>query len=601
MPNRFVRSAVLFLPLSVAAQQSAATPAQAPRPSRAEARAIEARGVEARGVDARGVGARAAEIARGPLASPAMPADLEPARGEWSARFPQDPADSVYREARSQLNRGEWRRASTLFGQIAQRQPVSDYAADALYWQAFALYRIGGVTELREALAALDSRKSRFPRAGNNDEAETLTTRVSGALAARGDASAQQRVRASASGAATSCDSEELAVRASALSVLMRNNPDQAMPIASKVLERRDECSVSLRRNAVMMVGNTGDAAARAKLLDVAKTDPSPSVRSEAVGYLGKSGEEVVPMLESVIRSDSSERVQRSAVRALGANQTPKARTAIRALVERSSAPERLRLEALSTFDRGAGQFYSSFCVGGDACLDLTSTYGTVERRFSEVRGAMATTVPPPAPAPRAAPAPVVAPMAPAPPVSPVASTGGFGSTSSGQSAASLAYMADASGYTFARSGDDSPDRRISPEDAAWLRGVYPRLETTRLKSSAASVLTRAADEPTNTWLMALVQREEEPSEVRSAILARLGRELPIAQLSRLYDTGSSRTLRQQVMQVLGARTEPEATDKLIEIARTGTDPQLRQSAISALSRKKDPRTMQLLLELIDR
>ena len=100
---------------------------------------------------------------------------------------------------------------------------------------------------------------------------------------------------------------------------------------------------------------------------------------------------------------------------------------------------------------------------------------------------------------------------------------------------------------------------------------------------------------------MALVQRDEEPSEVRSAILARLGRDLPIVNLSRLYDTGSSRTLRQQVMQVLGARAEPEATDKLIEIARTGTDPQLRQAAISALSRKKDPRTMQLLLELIDR
>ena len=114
-------------------------------------------------------------------------------------------------------------------------------------------------------------------------------------------------------------------------------------------------------------------------------------------------------------------------------------------------------------------------------------------------------------------------------------------------------------------------------------------------------MLTRAGDEPTNAWLMVLVQRDDEPSEVRSAILARIGRDLPIVQLTKLYDTGSSRTLRQQVIQVLGSRTEPEATDKLIEIARTGTDPQLRQSAISALTRKKDPRTMQLLLELIDR
>ena len=538
MLNRFVLSALILLPCSLAgAQESTA-----------------------------------------PLAPTRSLAAAEPARATWSARFPQDPADSLYREARSQLNRGEWRRASTLFGQIAQQQPASAYAADALYWQAFALYRIGGVTELREALTALDARRSRFPRAGNNDEAETLTTRVSGALAARGDATAQQRVRASASGAATSCDSEELAVRASALSVLMRNNPDQAMPIATKVLERRDECSVSLRRNAVMLVGNTGDAASRAKLLDVVKSDPSPSVRSQAVGYLGKSGEEVVPMLETVIRTDSSESVQRSAVRALGANQTPRARTAIRALVERASAPERLRLEALSTFDRGAGSFSMNYCGEGESCANLLrGDVGQLER-FTEVRGLAAS---------RAPAAPAAPPTPPTPPSTPIAST--------------RFNTSEAYAYTFSQSGDDATDRRISAEDATWLRGIYPRLETTRLKSSAAAVLTRASDAATSTWLMALVQRDEEPSEVRSAILARLGRDLPIVNLSRLYDTGSSRTLRQQVMQVLGARAEPEATDKLIEIARTGTDPQLRQAAISALSRKKDPRTMQLLLELIDR
>ena len=327
-----------------------------------------------------------------------------------------------------------------------------------------------------------------------------------------------------------------------------------------------------------MMVGNTGDAASRAKLLDVVKSDPSSSVRSEAVGYLGKSGEDVVPVLESVIRSDSSERVQRAAVRALGANESPKAHLAIRALIERSSAPERLRLEALSTFGRGAGMFYAFDCGDGDPCSVFSITFGSFDRM-----GVLAGTLPAMAP---------MAPVAPTPPTPPEPPTA--------SSPAPRPAPADRS-FTFSRSGDEAADRRMSAEDAAWLRGVYPRLETTRLKSTAAGVLARAADEPTNTWLMALVQREDEPSEVRSAILSRLGRDLPIAQLGKLYDAGSSRTMRQQVVQVLGSRTEPEATDKLIDIARTGTDPQLRQAALSALSRKKDPRTMQLLLELIDR
>jgi HEAT repeat protein len=163
------------------------------------------------------------------------------------------------------------------------------------------------------------------------------------------------------------------------------------------------------------------------------------------------------------------------------------------------------------------------------------------------------------------------------------------------------AITIDGGEYSISRWRDDAADRRISAEDAAWLRGVYPRLETTRLKSRAALVLARATDEPTTTWLMALVQRDEEPADVRAAILSRLGEELPMVQLGRLYDGAASRTMRLQVVQLLGRRQEPEATDKLIEIVRSGTDPQLRRAAITALNGKKDPRTTQLLLELIDR
>jgi TolA-binding protein len=66
-----------------------------------------------------------------------------------------DPADSIYRLARETLNRRDYRGAADLFAQIPARFPRSGYAGDALYWQAFALYRAGGERDLREALAAL--------------------------------------------------------------------------------------------------------------------------------------------------------------------------------------------------------------------------------------------------------------------------------------------------------------------------------------------------------------------------------------------------------------------------------------------------------------
>ena len=76
---------------------------------------------------------------------------------------PQDPADSLYRQAQQAMNRGDYRRAASLFKDIPVKQPNSVYASDALYWEAFSLYRIGGTTELQEALAVLDPRKNKYP------------------------------------------------------------------------------------------------------------------------------------------------------------------------------------------------------------------------------------------------------------------------------------------------------------------------------------------------------------------------------------------------------------------------------------------------------
>jgi TolA-binding protein len=57
-----------------------------------------------------------------------------------------DPADSLYRAAREALDRRDYRRAADLFGEISTKYSSSGYAADALYWRAFALYRLGSTS-----------------------------------------------------------------------------------------------------------------------------------------------------------------------------------------------------------------------------------------------------------------------------------------------------------------------------------------------------------------------------------------------------------------------------------------------------------------------
>src|SRR5688572_13394154 len=79
--------------------------------------------------------------------------------------FPQDPADALYRQGREALNREDWLTAARRFQQIRQSHPRSRYAADALYWEAFARYRTGRADQLRMALGGLDTQRSRYPDA----------------------------------------------------------------------------------------------------------------------------------------------------------------------------------------------------------------------------------------------------------------------------------------------------------------------------------------------------------------------------------------------------------------------------------------------------
>ena len=105
----------------------------------------------------------------------------EPREG-WNQ---SDPADSLYRLARQSLNRGEYRRAAQLFGDITQKFPNSVYATDSRYWRAFALYRIGGPNDLRDALTSLQDSGKAYRTVSLTSDAPVLATRIRAALAAQ--------------------------------------------------------------------------------------------------------------------------------------------------------------------------------------------------------------------------------------------------------------------------------------------------------------------------------------------------------------------------------------------------------------------------------
>jgi HEAT repeat protein len=415
-----------------------------------------------------------------------------------SAWLQGDIADSLYRSAYELLNRGEWRRSAAAFASIPQRYPNSGYVADALYWQAFSLYRIGNTDDLQNALRSLELMRTRYPQAKTQSDAAALTARIRGTLATRGDRDAAQKLRDAVNGQATQCDREDQAVRAEAMKSLAQTDPGALPALAKRVLAKKDACSAPLRRTAVYLLGNSGDNETLGILRDVALNDSEPEVRSAALQYLARSPNDVaVNTLDEVLRSSTDQSVQRTAARALASNPNPRARQAVRALIERSDAPERLRIEAI----------------------------------------------------------------------------GGF---------------------------EDS--QRTTDEDAAYLRSIYTKIDNPRIKARIARVLGQLGGDQNDQWLLGLMRNNDEPLEVRSAALSRVAsRKMPIGDAVKLYASVSDRDMRQQLINIYGQRTEPEATDKLLDIVKNDTDYNLRRQAINALTRKNDPRATKLLLEIIDK
>lgn len=282
--------------------------------------------------------------------------------------------DSLYRQARERMNRGEYQRAAELFMEVARRAGEQPLAGDALYWHAYSLYREGSSSSLQGALVSLTRLNTAFPSVANQGDANTLRMRVCGELARRGDAQCAAEVAqvarpgrpvrpalparpeapsrreraARASGTSQDCPAEDDDERIAALNALLQMDADRALPILEKVLARRDQCSTALRRKAVFLVSQKRDARAADILMEAVRNDPDAEVREQAVFWLGQTRDErAVTMLEEILRKENNDEVLDKAVFALSQHRSARAGTILRDLAQRDGTPIKVREQAI--------------------------------------------------------------------------------------------------------------------------------------------------------------------------------------------------------------------------------------------------------------
>ncbi|HKN57805.1 MAG TPA: outer membrane protein assembly factor BamD [Gemmatimonadaceae bacterium] len=263
-----------------------------------------------------------------------------------------DPADSLYRLAREAMSRGDYKRAAEIFHLIPQRHPQSAYAGQAMYYEAYSLYRSGGEDDLGAARDRLNELKQRDAKVWKSDGA-VLLTRVCGELAKRGDEACAVDIEKTAQkdpplqgGKTCPDEDDENDDRIAALNALMQMDADRAMPILKKVLERRDQCSAGLRRKAVFLVSQKRTAETANILMSVARSDPDQEVREQAVFWLsqvpGSTG-----LLEEILRGNADESIKEKALFSLSQQNEPRAQQALREFALRESESADLREKAI--------------------------------------------------------------------------------------------------------------------------------------------------------------------------------------------------------------------------------------------------------------
>jgi HEAT repeat protein/outer membrane protein assembly factor BamD (BamD/ComL family) len=486
-------------------------------------------------------------------------------------------ADSLFTAGRSALNQGEYTRAVELFRAVQAEQPPSPRLSEALYWEAFALYRLGGTAQLRSALAQLERQRAEFPDAATAADARALISRIQGQLAQLGDAAA-----AAAVGEAAAAAARPVEAIAPVVVVAPRPSPAQSREaidtqreIASIQRElagvQRQEASIQREVAAVhrdmAAVHRNMASAVRGVAWGARETLPEGCSREDAEirtaalnALLMVDTERAFPVLRQVLerRDPCSTPLRRTAVFLVAQKATPETE---RLLLETARTDPDLQVRKNAVFhlsqvgsERAVEVLEEILRTPADSALQEQALFALSKHGNERARRMLRT----------------------------YAARGDIPTRLRGTA---IFWV-----------GQDG-----SPESRTFLRQLYEELRDEQLKGRVLFSVAQSGDAETTRWLLGVALDTAEAKQTRTTALHHAGTRdnLAIGDLVALYGQLPDRELKGQLFFTLAQRKEPEAVDKLIEVARAEPDAALRKQAIYWLSQSQDPRALGVLLEII--
>jgi HEAT repeat protein len=211
-----------------------------------------------------------------------------------------DEAREKFETAQELLQRERFARAAQGFQEVFEGYSSDKLAGEAMYWYAFALYRLGNRDELTNARDALKRALADYADALDRGDAEDLLERVEGKLARRGDAEAGRRIVDRAQD-----DDADEDLRMAALNALIHIDSDRALPIIKKVVENPDRYSSEMRSQAIFLLAQHGGGEVEDLMIDLAKNDKDDEVREQAIFWLSQvDSERALDLLLELLQSN---------------------------------------------------------------------------------------------------------------------------------------------------------------------------------------------------------------------------------------------------------------------------------------------------------
>ncbi len=354
----------------------------------------------------------------------------------------------------------------------------------------------------------------------------------------------------------------DVGTRVAALNALLQMDTEQAMPILMDVLERRDACSVELRRKAVFLVSQHETRETVDILLRAVREDPDEEVRQQAVFWLGQtSGDDAVTALESILQGSDDIELQKKVIFSLSQHSSSRAGRILRDVALDSRAHEEVRDQAI-------------FWLGQEGSDDdvsvLMDLYDRIDNDDLKERIVFA-----------------------------VSQSGSDHSEN---------WLVD-----LARDNGEPMELREnavfwlgqegSSEDVTFLMDLYDEIHDRDLKEKIIFAVSQNSDRDGDEWLLSLARDENEAVDLRKNALFWAGQEgdIDASELRELYNDAAEFELKEHVIFVLSQFDDGDAVEELMDIARNETNADLRDKAIFWLGQSDDERAAEFLAELINR